>query len=120
MPPNGKATAAQKGKVTTKRQAEREPPTNVEESESQSEAAPNVEEQGGASAPIPPPGASGQQVSEAIHLLTQLVAAQAQRQDAGPRDRSASTRARDFMALNPPNSLGQSQMKIRKILSMRC
>ena len=106
MPSKGKATATQKGKATTKRRAEREPPATVEASESQNEAAPDIEEQGGASAPIPPPGASGQQVSEAIHLLTQLVAAQAQRQNAGPSDRSASTRARDFLTLNPPEFFG--------------
>ena len=56
--------------------------------------------------PVPPPATSGQQVTEAIHLLTQLVAAQAQRQNAGPSDRSASTRARDFMSLNPPKFFG--------------
>ena len=90
----------------TKRRAEREPPMNVEEGESQNESSPNVEEQGGASVPIPPPVASGQQVTEAMHLLTQLVAAQAQRQNAGLSDHSASTRACDFMTLNPLEFFG--------------
>ena len=77
MPPKGKATAAQKGKTTTKRRVEREPPMNVEEGESHNEALsntystpPDVGEQGGAPAPIPPPAASGQQMTEAIQLLT--------------------------------------------------
>ena len=74
----GKSYRRLEGKATTKRRVEREPPLNVEEGESQNEASPNVEEQGGASAPIPPAGASGQQVTEAIHLLTQLIAAQVQ------------------------------------------
>ena len=89
MPPKRKATAAQKGKAMTERRIEREPPTNVEEGESYNEAPSNtshtpliLEEQEGASAlahmpPVPPPGASGQQMTEVIQLLTQLVAAQA-------------------------------------------
>ncbi|XP_059291858.1 uncharacterized protein LOC132045322 [Lycium ferocissimum] len=86
-----KATAAQKGKAMTKRQIEREPPTNVEGVESYNKAPSNtsstppvLEEQEGASAPAPmstvsPPAAWGQQKTEAIHLLKQLVADQAQR-----------------------------------------
>ncbi|XP_060172507.1 uncharacterized protein LOC132603455 [Lycium barbarum] len=113
MPPKGKATAAQIGKTTTKMWVEREPPMNIEEGESHNEALsntssapPNVEGQGGAPAPIPPPVASGQQMIEAIHLLTQLVAVQPQRQNVSSSDQAASTKARDFMSLNPPKFFG--------------
>ena len=61
--------------------------------------------------PVPPPATSGQQVTEAIQLLTQLVAAQAQRQNASPSDWSASTRARDFMSLNPSKFFGSKPAK---------
>ena len=62
---------------------------NVEKGESHNEAPSNTSftppitgKQEGASSPapmplVPPPATSGQQVTEAIHLLTQLVAAQA-------------------------------------------
>ncbi|XP_059292320.1 uncharacterized protein LOC132045752 isoform X2 [Lycium ferocissimum] len=56
--------------------------------------------------PVPPPVTSGQQVTEAIHLLTQLVATQAQRQNVSSSDQSASTRARDFISLKPPEFFG--------------
>ena len=91
MPVKRKATAAQKGKTVAEKRAERAPPPVVEESESQSAAqsqssrsVPILEEREGASAPAPAPptpplNASGQDVEEAIHLLTQLVAAQTQR-----------------------------------------
>ena len=50
--------------------------------------------------------APGQPMAEAIQLLTQLVAAQAQRQDTDPGDRAVSARARDFITLRPPEFYG--------------
>ena len=93
-------------------------PAVVEESESQSAAqsqsshtVPISEEREGASAPAPAPpappaDASGQDVKEPINLLTQLVAAQAQRQSSGYGDRAVSARARDFITLNPLEFFG--------------
>ncbi|XP_060170070.1 uncharacterized protein LOC132600738 [Lycium barbarum] len=96
----------------------REPPVELGHSESQSvtpshatSIPPVAEEHEEVSTPapvhpVPPPVASGQQVTEAIHLLTQLVAAQAQRQNVSSSDQSASTRARDFITLKPPEFYG--------------
>ena len=91
MPVKRKANAAQKGKTVAEKRAERAPPPVVEEDDSQSAAqsqssqtVPVSEEREGASAPAPappapPPDASGQDVKEAIRLLTQLVVAPTQR-----------------------------------------
>ena len=107
MPPKRKATAAQKGKAVAEKKVERE----LEEGESHNEAppAPAGQERVPAPAPappVPPPAAPGQQMAEAIQLLTQLVAAQAQQQDTDPRDRAVSARARDFITLRPPEFYG--------------
>ncbi|XP_059292212.1 serine/threonine-protein kinase STE20-like, partial [Lycium ferocissimum] len=101
MPVKRKATAAQKGKTVAGKRIEREPPAEVEEGESHNETPPQTfhappvsAEQRGVPAPapappVPPPAAPGHQMAEAIQLLTQLVAAQAQRQDVDPGDRAA-------------------------------
>ncbi|XP_059306347.1 villin-1-like [Lycium ferocissimum] len=77
MPAKRKAIAVQNGKTATGRWVEQEPPTNLEEGESHNEALsrtshilPILEGHEGASAPaplppIPPSGASGQQMTEA-------------------------------------------------------
>ena len=92
MPIKRKATMAQKGKTAAEKRAERAPQTVVEESEPQdaaqsqsSQTVPITEEHERASAPARPPDASGQDVKEAINLLTRLVAAQTQRQSSGHR-----------------------------------
>ncbi|XP_060172534.1 uncharacterized protein LOC132638573 [Lycium barbarum] len=109
MPPKKKATMAEKAKRVAASRVERE----LEEEESHNAAPPQTApippapaEQGRAPAPVPPPAAPGQQMAEAIQLLTQLVAAQAQRQDVDPGDRAVSARARDFITLRPPEFYG--------------
>ncbi|XP_059285809.1 DEAD-box ATP-dependent RNA helicase 3A, chloroplastic-like [Lycium ferocissimum] len=57
-------------------------------------------------APAPAPIAPDQDLRDAVQLLTQLVAAQAQRQGAGSSDRATSARARDFISLNPLEFFG--------------
>ena len=90
---DGKATTAQKGKAVIAEGLEQGPPTDVGESEPQNKALPWIprtmptsEDQRAAptlapAPPVPSPDTSGQEMRQAILLLTQLVAAQAQRQD---------------------------------------
>ncbi|XP_060210276.1 uncharacterized protein LOC132637128 [Lycium barbarum] len=114
MPPKRKATMAEKAKRVAASRVERE----LEEEESHNEAPPQTvptpsapAEQGRVPAPapappVPPAAAPGHQMAEAIQLLTQLVAAQAQRQDVDTGDRAVSARARDFITLKPPEFYG--------------
>ena len=81
-----RVTAAEKGKIA----AERRRPVNIEEGESHNEATsrairtpPMSEEQEGAptpapAPPVPPPEAPIREMRQAILLLTQIVATQAQ------------------------------------------
>ena len=89
----GRSTAPQKGKGVVEERLDRGPSTGIEEGELQDKTPPRCshtpsmfEDQRGASIlapapPVPSPDASVQEMRQAILLLTQLVAAQAQRQD---------------------------------------
>ncbi|XP_047269505.1 uncharacterized protein LOC124899265 [Capsicum annuum] len=61
-------------------------------------------------APIPPSGASDPDIKGAIQLLTQLVAAQAQRQNVdipvATQEGIAKSRIKDFLRMNPPEFTG--------------
>jgi len=55
---------------------------------------------------VPPPSASEQDLREAMNFLTQLVAAQVQRQNAATpstvQEEAAGSRVSDFLHMNPP------------------
>ena len=97
-----RVTAAEKGKIA----AERRRPVNIEEGESHNEATsrairtpPRLGGQEGAptpapAPPVPPPEAPIREMRQAILLLTQIVATQAQQQDVGSGDGGRRKRAR--------------------------
>ena len=62
--------------------------------------------------PIPPPGASDQDLRGAIQLLTQLVAAQAHRQNVdiyvAAQGGVAESKIKDFLRMNPPEFTGST------------
>ncbi|XP_059311482.1 uncharacterized protein LOC132063067 [Lycium ferocissimum] len=114
MPVTRRDLAGQRGKAMTDEGTSRVAPVYVGQGESQSEALsrssqnPSIPDgYRGAAAitpPVPPHDTLGQEMWDAIRLLTQLVAAQAQRQGMGTgyADWNVSTRVRDFINLDPP------------------
>ncbi|XP_060195049.1 uncharacterized protein LOC132624262 [Lycium barbarum] len=129
MARKGKATAAQKGKAVADEAASQAPRltrartyTGIHIRSQSSPTSLSTEGPRGASdpapapapIPVPPvhqPDEQNQEIREmkdAIQLLTQILAAQAGRQDRGHEysNRAASARARDFLALNPPEFKG--------------